>query len=65
MTNFEFVKSLDIDEFVDILSLPTSCPICWRNNMCEKIPTCLDCWKKWLNSEYVSGVPGGIVRKNG
>ena len=53
-TNFDNIKEMSVDEFVDIFA-KMACPP--NSGNCElardmKNKTCQSCWKQWLNSEY-------------
>ena len=56
MTNFEWLKSLSIEEIVDERIL--SCSTCIYKGNCEedKTKTCSYGWNQWLKSEYKEGL---------
>lgn len=52
MTNFDYVKTLDVPSFISKLGLLCGCPS--SNVSCDDAcaSSCKECWENWLEADY-------------
>lgn len=54
MTNLEYIRTMDKDEFFDFIEdINLDKCICPARSICHKYHDCSDAFKGWLQSEYI------------